>query len=72
MANKEYCFNCNEETAYLVRTEVLNTKMEGVSFSYEALIPYCSKCGNEVSVPEVNDLNIIRAYKAHKEILDRS
>ncbi|MCR4435655.1 MAG: hypothetical protein QHH06_09890 [Clostridiales bacterium] len=72
MEKKEYCYNCDEDTEYIIEKEIINLELEGVKFSYEALVPYCVKCKKEVSIPEINDLNIIRAYKAHKEALDKS
>lgn len=72
MDKKEFCYTCNEENTYDVKIERVEAEMGGVEFSYQALVAYCSKCGEEMSVPEVNDLNILRAYQKHKEILDKS
>lgn len=71
MEKREYCSNCNEETEYIIRDEIIGIDLGGDKFTYAALIPYCSKCGNEVHVAEINDLNVIRAYKAHKEMLEK-
>ncbi|HOQ00789.1 MAG TPA: hypothetical protein PK604_08200 [Acetivibrio clariflavus] len=65
-----FCENCQDDVKFEIRNEIIEIDMEDIVFSYEALVPYCKECGNEVSVPEINDLNIIRAYKAQKEALE--
>ena len=66
-----YCENCCKETEFEIRNEIVSVNLKGDKFSYMALVPYCKECQSEVSVPEVNDLNVIRAYKAQKEMLEK-
>ena len=66
-----YCDNCRKDTEYDIKNEIIDVKTGGMSFSYEAVIAFCKECGSEVSVGEINDLNIIRAYKAQKEKLEK-
>ncbi|MCX7746985.1 MAG: hypothetical protein N2645_08865 [Clostridia bacterium] len=66
-----YCENCCKDTEYAIRDEIISVDLKGVKFTYGALVPYCKECQNEVYIPEVNDLNIIRAYKAQKEALEK-
>ena len=66
-----YCENCCEDIEYEIRDEIVTVDLDDVKFSYGAVVPYCIKCNSELSVPEINDLNIIRAYKAQKEMLEK-
>lgn len=65
-----FCYTCNAETGFEVKIENIETEMGGIRFTYNAVVAYCGICGQEVSVPEINDLNIIHAYQKHKEILE--
>lgn len=67
-----YCYNCNDDVEFDIKGEVINIDMEEVNFSYEALVAYCKKCGSEVHVNEINDLNVIRAYAAQKKRLEET
>lgn len=71
MIKTAYCENCGEETEFETRDEIITVDLKGLKFSYGALVPFCKECKSEVSVPEINDLNIIRAYKAQKEFLEK-
>lgn len=66
-----FCENCQKDVEFEIRNEIIKVDMKDIEFTYGALVPYCNECGNEVSVPELNDLNVIRAYKAQKEALER-
>jgi transcription elongation factor Elf1 len=70
MEKLAYCYNCNDDVEYDIKGEVIHINMEDVDFSYEALVAYCKKCGNEVHIDEINDLNVIRAYAAQKSRLE--
>jgi transcription elongation factor Elf1 len=65
-----YCDNCNDYVEFDTKSVTVNIDMHDVKFSYEAVVPYCKKCGKEVYVDEINDLNIIRAYSAQKSHLE--
>lgn len=66
-----FCEKCCIDTEYETMNEIINVNLKGFKFSYPAILARCKECGNEVSVPEINDLNIIRAYKAQKEALEK-
>lgn len=53
-----YCVNCNEKTEYEVRPQRINMTVRGVDFSYIKQQAYCKKCGEEVYVPDINDINV--------------
>ena len=66
-----FCENCGNDTEFEIRDEIVTVGLKGQQFSYGALVPYCKVCGNEVSVGEINDLNVIRAFKAQKAALEK-
>lgn len=65
-----FCENCFKDVEFEIRNELIHIDLDDIAFSYGAYVPYCKECGKEMSVPEINDLNIIRAYKAQKEELE--
>lgn len=71
MVRIAFCENCCDDVEYELRDEIVTVDLKDVKFSYGAIVPYCSKCSSELSIPEINDLNIIRAYKAQKETLEK-
>ncbi len=72
MEKLTFCYNCNDDVEFNIKGEVINIDMEGISFSYEALVANCKKCGAEVHVDEITDLNVIRAYAAQKKHLEET
>lgn len=71
MEKLAFCNNCCEDVEFEIRNEIVTINLKGMKFSYGALIPYCNVCQKEVNVDEINDLNIIRAFKAQKEYLEK-
>jgi len=65
-----YCENCLKDVEFEIRKEIIKVDLEDVVFTYGAHVPYCKECRKEVSVPELNDLNLLRAFKAQKEHLE--
>jgi hypothetical protein len=71
MEKLSYCDNCCKDVEFDIIDEIVNVDLEGLKFTYGAIVPYCKECRMEISVAEINDLNIIRAYKAQKETLEK-
>ena len=65
-----FCENCQDDVEFEIRDEIIKVDLEDIVFTYGAHVPYCKKCGKEVSVPELNDLNLIKAYTAQKAALE--
>ena len=62
-----FCLNCKKPQLYMLDTEKITLTIEGVTFTYEALQPYCIKCGETIYVPEIHDINISRRLQAYKK-----
>lgn len=71
MERTAYCDNCCKDTSYEIRDEIVNIDLKGQKFSYGAIVAYCKECQSEMSIDEINDLNIIRAYTAQKKALEK-
>lgn len=65
-----FCENCLKDVEFEIQNEIVKVDLKDIVFTYGALVPYCKECGKELSIPEINDLNIIKAYKAQKEALE--
>lgn len=65
--NISYCINCNEKTEYEVKAQRISMTVRGTNFSYVEQIAYCKKCGEEVYVPDINDLNVSSREEAYRK-----
>lgn len=65
--NTVYCINCDEKTTYTVKCERVEMAVRGISFSYVEHTAYCSVCGEELYVPEINDLNVVSREEAYRK-----
>ena len=52
-----YCINCNDRTKYITKVCDREITVKGISFKYVHHSAYCSECGQEVYVPDINDQN---------------
>ena len=71
METLSFCDHCCKDVEFDIMNEIIKIDLDGDPFTYGAIIPYCKECKQEISVAEINDLNIIRAYKAQKEALEK-
>jgi len=71
MKGKAYCDYCHKKVEFETREETIDVDISGMQFSYEAIVAYCCQCNNEIKIARLNDLNVIRAYKKQKEILEK-
>ena len=71
MEKLAYCEHCCTDVEFKIMDEIVNVDLKGMKFSYGAIVAYCKECEREVNVAEISDLNIIRAYKAQKEALEK-
>lgn len=55
--NAVFCINCGCKQSYIVKSHIDSLTVRNVEFTYLEKNAYCSICGEEVYVPEVNDYN---------------
>lgn len=56
-SDKTFCINCGCKQDYIVKDRIDSLNVRGIEFTYLEEIDYCSNCGKEVYVPEINDYN---------------
>lgn len=66
MEKHDFCFECNKNVEYTVRTEKEELTIKGVSFSFDESRAYCKICGNELDVPELDDINYAARENAYR------
>ncbi len=60
---KIFCPECRDDVTYTVVEKELSHKIKDKEYKYTGKVAYCSSCGEEVYVPEINDYNV-RALQA--------
>lgn len=66
MIGTTYCIHCDHRVEYCVRSQRVSVDIRGIVFTYDELVAYCSKCGAELYVPEINDANVIARKEAYE------
>lgn len=64
---KVYCMNCDEKQPYELKTTREEISVRGIAFSYLEHTAYCARCGDEIYVAEVNDMNARAREDAYHE-----
>jgi len=67
MVNKIYCPVCKQEVEFKIKKSLIK-EYKGVQVNVEENIPYCSKCGIELFVPEIENDNLKRLYRRYGEL----
>lgn len=70
-----YCLTCNEDIQgrYTIKSKKEEITKNDITVNAVILSAYCNKCGQEVYVPDVNDVNvemITRAFKYERRKRD--
>lgn len=65
--NTVYCINCDKKNTYYLKSQRVNMDIRGIFFGYVEQTAYCSECGEEVYIPEINDLNVIAREDAYRK-----
>ena len=66
MGKLGYCEVCRANVPYIVKEELVNEEMKNQSVKYMESIGFCTHCGEEVSVSELVDLNLVKLYDAFR------
>lgn len=62
-----FCISCDEKTEYIIKACKRDITVKGVTFSYVHQTAYCTKCGDELYVPEINDENVQSREDAYRK-----
>lgn len=67
-----YCINCGKDVEYKTDWEgVAQNTPKGI-IKYKELYAFCSCCGHEIYIPEINDKNVENREKALKQLESES
>lgn len=61
-----YCINCDCKNEVTITTNRKEATVKGIQLSFVLQSARCSKCGEEVYVPEINDNNVIIREEAYR------
>ena len=62
-----FCITCGRRTEYKLISNKVKQTIREVSFEYEEITPICMKCGTEVYVPSINDINCGNRLTAYRK-----
>ena len=62
-----FCIECGDYKPFTVKTTREEITVRGITFSYLEQTAYCSECGDEVYVPELNDINVQAREDAYRK-----
>jgi putative zinc finger/helix-turn-helix YgiT family protein len=64
---KVFCTECRNDVNYTIIEEKIEGTIKGEEYSYIGEVAYCSDCGSEIYVPEINDFNLKALYDVYRE-----
>lgn len=63
-----FCMKCGDFVDYTAETKLVRNVVRGTSYSFFGIVARCKKCGDEVYVPAVNDINCQASEDAYFEV----
>lgn len=67
MKNTIFCVSCREDQNYEIRKEKETYPVKSEPITIEAKVTYCKICGEKIWNQELDDENIITAFRAYRE-----
>lgn len=65
-----FCINCDCKRPYRIEHRwIKHQGRGGVGFMYKQLYASCEHCGEELYVPEVNDINVHERQKCTERLI---
>ena len=64
--DKIFCEECRESIHPYIKSEKMSGKIKGVEYNYIGKIARCSKCNNEIYMPDINDYNLEMLYNEYR------
>lgn len=66
---KVFCEDCRNDVDFIVTDKSMDGMIKGETYNYLGKIAYCSDCGTEIYVNEINDYNLKMLYDTYREKL---
>lgn len=54
----DFCTNCREISTYTLQKKIIKKKIKGKTYNFELTVAICEKCGEEMDIPGLLDLNM--------------
>ncbi len=65
---KYFCTNCIKDVDYIIGIRfVKDLEVKDLKISYDEMFAVCKECGNEIYIPQVNDINVDARIKAYEK-----
>ena len=62
-----FCPECRQDVIYVVKEKRESAELKGDLYEFMAQIAYCEQCGQEVFVPELEDVNLKELYDTYRQ-----
>lgn len=62
-----FCEECRKDVAYTVTEIIMTEQLKDESYEFKGKAAFCSECGAEVYVPEIEDANLKALYDAYRQ-----
>lgn len=54
----DFCTHCRDITTYTLRKKIMKKEIKGKVYNFEITVAICEKCGEEMDIPGLLDLNM--------------
>ena len=64
---KGFCINCSDKVEVYLDSRYVEYFTKDVRINYTEKVARCKRCGEEVYVPKVNDMNVVARRLAYRK-----
>lgn len=62
--DEDFCVKCREDRPYATFNSLEKVTVRNITFEYPEMNARCTKCGEPMYVPKINDINVARIERA--------
>jgi len=62
-----FCIKCRKKVPYILKTRTIELRIHGDILECDEVFATCKKCGIELYIPEINDINVKLRNDAYQE-----
>lgn len=66
--NMNFCIECRKDTEYELKEEIRTKMIKDKVYEYKTIVAYCKDCGEEMSLPGLNDKDMELFDKQYRNI----
>ncbi|MEG0181140.1 MAG: DUF4065 domain-containing protein [Clostridium sp.] len=64
---KAFCSECRDDVLYTITTKQMEGNIKGEKYLYVGKVAYCTDCGEELYVADINDFNLKALHDVYRE-----